>query len=113
MKKLLTLLLTALMALTAVFSLTACSEDTNEGIVDVSYKYEKMYVIRPQFFIPLITILRNAAKNSLSYRRELAEIRSQNVEGVDLKKKKLKKKQNHLPLKKEEAVLKKKKLKKL
>ena len=60
--------------------LEADSELYNEGIVDVSYKYEKMYVIRPQFFIPLITILRNAAKNSLSYRRELAEIRSQNVD---------------------------------
>lgn len=60
--------------------LEADSDLYNEGIVDVSYKYEKMYVIRPQFFIPLITILRNAAKNSLSYRRELAEIRSQNVD---------------------------------
>jgi len=60
--------------------LEADNELYNGGIVDVSYKYEKMYVIRPQFFIPLITILRNAAKNSLSYRQELAEIRSQNVD---------------------------------
>ena len=52
----------------------------NSGIVDVSYRYEKMYVIRPQFFIPLITILRNAALNTLSYRQQLAEIRSQNID---------------------------------
>ena len=52
----------------------------NEGIVDVSYKYDKMYVIRPQFFIPLITILRNSAMSALSYRRELAEVRSQTVD---------------------------------
>ncbi|MBQ2991605.1 MAG: DUF2130 domain-containing protein [Clostridia bacterium] len=52
----------------------------NAGIVDVSYRYEKMYVIRPQFFIPLITILRNAALNSLVYRQQLAEIRSQNID---------------------------------
>lgn len=43
----------------------------NNGIVDVSYKYEKMYVIRPQFFIPMITLLRNAALNSLKYQQEL------------------------------------------
>ena len=52
----------------------------NGGIVDVSYRYEKMYVIRPQFFIPLITILRNAALNSLSVRQELALVKSQNVD---------------------------------
>lgn len=52
----------------------------NNGIVDVSYKYEKMYVIRPQFFIPIITLLRNAALNSLQYRQELAIIRSQQVD---------------------------------
>lgn len=52
----------------------------NTGIVDVSYKYEKMYVIRPQFFIPLITILRNAAMNTLKYRRELSDIKSQNID---------------------------------
>ncbi len=52
----------------------------NNGIVDVSYKYEKMYVIRPQFFIPIITLLRNAALNSLEYRRELQEVRSQQID---------------------------------
>jgi len=56
------------------------SELYNSGIVDVSYRYEKMYVIRPQFFIPLITILRNAALNTLSYRQQLAEIRNQNID---------------------------------
>ena len=52
----------------------------NNGIVDVSYKYEKMYVVRPQFFIPIITLLRNAAKNSLSFRKELVEVRNQNLD---------------------------------
>ena len=52
----------------------------NNGIVDVSYKYEKMYVIRPQFFIPIITLLRNAALNSLKYRRELQDICRQQVD---------------------------------
>lgn len=52
----------------------------NAGIVDVSYEYEKMYVIRPQFFVPLITLLRNAALNTVGYRRELAEIRQQNLD---------------------------------
>ena len=52
----------------------------NTGIVDVSYKYPKMYVIRPQFFIQIITILRNAALNSLDYKRELAQIRNQNID---------------------------------
>ena len=52
----------------------------NNGIVDVSYKYEKMYVVRPQFFIPIITLLRNAAKNSLQYRKELVTVRNQNVD---------------------------------
>ncbi len=52
----------------------------NSGIVDVSYKYEKMYVIRPQFFIPLITLLRNAALNSLQYREQLAVIKNQNID---------------------------------
>ena len=56
------------------------SELYNSGIVDVSYEYEKMYVIRPQFFIPMITLLRNAAENAHSYRRELAEIRQQNID---------------------------------
>lgn len=52
----------------------------NTGIVDVSYKYPKMYVIRPQFFIQLITILRNAAINSLEYKREIAQIKNQNID---------------------------------
>lgn len=52
----------------------------NNGIVDVSYKYEKMYVIRPQFFIPMITLLRNAALNSLKYRRELEVVKHQQVD---------------------------------
>ncbi len=52
----------------------------NNGIVDVSYKYEKMYVVRPQFFIPIITLLRNAALNSLQYRQELATVRNQQLD---------------------------------
>lgn len=56
------------------------SELYNSSIVDVSYKYEKMYVIRPQFFIPMITLLRNAAFNSIRYRQELALVRSQNID---------------------------------
>jgi len=60
--------------------LEADSELYNTGIVDVSHRYEKMYVIRPQFFIPMITLLRNAALNSLSYRQELAAVRAQNID---------------------------------
>lgn len=56
------------------------SELYNQGIVDVSYDYEKMYVIRPQFFIPMITILRNAAMNSMEYKRQLAEIKNQEID---------------------------------
>lgn len=56
------------------------SELYNAGIVDVSYEYEKMYVIRPQFFIPMITLLRNAAENAHSWRRELAQTRQQNID---------------------------------
>lgn len=52
----------------------------SEGIVDVSYRYEKMYVIRPQFFIPIISILRNAALSALQYKTELAEVRNQNID---------------------------------
>ena len=52
----------------------------NTGIVDVSYKYPKMYVVRPQFFIPIITLLRNAAMNALSYKAELALVKSQNLD---------------------------------
>lgn len=56
------------------------SELYNSGIVDVSYKYDKMYVVRPQFFIPIITLLRNAAMNSLTYKQQLALERRQNVD---------------------------------
>ena len=63
-----------------VSMLEADNELYNTGIVDVSYKYPKMYVIRPQFFIPIITILRNAAENSIQYRQELATIREQNID---------------------------------
>ena len=52
----------------------------NGGIVDVSHRYPKMYVVRPQFFIPMITVLRDAARNSLSYKAELARVREQNVD---------------------------------
>ena len=54
------------------------SELYNGGIVDVSHRYQKMYVIRPQFFIPMITLLRNAAKSSLDYKYELAQMKAQN-----------------------------------
>jgi hypothetical protein len=56
------------------------SELYNTGIVDVSYKYPKMYVIRPQFFIPIITLLRNAAQNTIGYKKELARVKEQNVD---------------------------------
>lgn len=56
------------------------SELYNQGIVDVSYRYEKMYVIRPQFFIPMISILRNAALGSMAYKAELAVVRNQNID---------------------------------
>ncbi len=56
------------------------SELYNSGIVDVSHKYNKMYVVRPQFFIPIITLLRNAAMNSMQYKSELALVRSQNID---------------------------------
>lgn len=52
----------------------------NTGIVDVSYRYPKMYVVRPRFFIPIITLLRNAALNSLEYRQELVSVRNQNID---------------------------------
>lgn len=51
-----------------------------DGIVDVSYAYEKMYVIRPQFFIPMITVLRNAAQNALQYKQQVQQMRAQNVD---------------------------------
>ena len=56
------------------------NEFYNNGIVDVSYKYPKMYVIRPQFFIPMISLLRNAALNSLQYQRELQDVRNQQID---------------------------------
>jgi hypothetical protein len=56
------------------------SELYNTGIVDVSHRYPKMYVIRPQFFIPMITLLRNAAQNSLQYKNELAIVKEQNID---------------------------------
>jgi hypothetical protein len=63
-----------------VSMLEADNEYYNNGIVDVSYRYDKMYVIRPQFFIPMITLLRNAALNSLKYQRELAIVRNQQID---------------------------------
>ena len=60
--------------------LEAENELYNTGIVDVSHKYSKMYVVRPQFFIPIITLLRNAAMNSLKYKAELALVRNQNID---------------------------------
>ncbi len=56
------------------------SEFYNTGIVDVSHRFSKMYVVRPQFFIPIITLLRNAAMSSLQYKSELALVRSQNID---------------------------------
>ena len=63
-----------------VTMLEAESELYNTGIVDVSYKFPKMYVVRPQFFIPIITLLRNAALNSMKYKAELALMRNQNID---------------------------------
>ncbi len=60
--------------------LEADNELYNTGIVDVSYRYPKMYVVRPQFFIPIITLLRNAAMNSLQYKAELALVKNQNID---------------------------------
>jgi hypothetical protein len=55
----------------------------NSGIIDVSHKHDKMYVIRPQFFIPIITLLRNASMNSLKYKAELNIMKNQNIDIVD------------------------------
>ena len=63
-----------------VSTLEAENELYNSGIVDVSYKFPKMYVVRPQFFIPIITLLRNAAMNSMQYKKELAQVRNQNID---------------------------------
>ena len=62
------------------------SEYYNAGIVDVSYRYPKMYVVRPQCFIPLITLLRNAALNSASFKNELALVREQNLDITNFEK---------------------------
>ena len=63
-----------------VSMLESDNEYYNTGIVDMSYRYPKMYVIRPQFFIPLISLLRNEALNSLKYRQQLEEIKNQNID---------------------------------
>ncbi len=63
-----------------VTMLEADNELYNTGIVDVSYQYPKMYVIRPQFFIPMITLLRNAAMNSMKYKAELNRLKNQNID---------------------------------
>ena len=63
-----------------VSMLEADNEVYNEGIVDVSHRYEKMYVIRPQFFIPLISLLRNSARNAIAYKQELQNVRNQNID---------------------------------
>lgn len=63
-----------------VSMLESDNELFNAGIVDVSYKYEKMYVVRPQCFIPIITLLRNAAMNAMGYKQELAVVRNQNID---------------------------------
>ncbi|SHN51539.1 hypothetical protein SAMN02745247_00720 [Butyrivibrio hungatei DSM 14810] len=63
-----------------VSMLESDSELYNAGIVDVSYKYDKMYVVRPQCFIPMITLLRNAAMNALMYKQELATVKNQDID---------------------------------
>ena len=63
-----------------VSMLEADNDYFNTGIVDISHEYEKMYVVRPQFFIQLIGLLRNAALNSLKYKQELALVREQNID---------------------------------
>jgi len=63
-----------------VSMLESDNELYNSGIVDMSHRYDKMYVIRPQFFIPMITLLRNAAFNSLEYQKQLAVVRAQNID---------------------------------
>jgi len=60
--------------------LEADNELYNSGIVDVSHRFSKMYVIRPQFFIPMLTLLRNAALNSMKYKAELALVKNQNID---------------------------------
>jgi hypothetical protein len=67
--------------------LEADSELYNNGIVDVSYKYPKMYVVRPQFFIPIITLLRNAALNAAKYKAELELVKAQNIDVTNFEEK--------------------------
>jgi hypothetical protein len=67
--------------------LEADSEYYNSGIIDVSHKYPKMYIVRPQFFIPIITILRNAAMNTLQYKTELELVKNQNIDITDFEEK--------------------------
>jgi len=59
------------------------SELYNTGIVDVFHRYPRMYIVRPQFFLPIITLLRNAALNSLKYKSELALVKEQNIDITD------------------------------
>ena len=66
-----------------VSTLESDNDYYNTGIVDVSHEYEKMYVVRPQFFIPIITLLRNAAKNSLQYKKDLILAQSQSIDITD------------------------------
>ncbi len=70
-----------------VSMLESDNELFNAGIVDVSYKYEKMYVVRPQCFIPIITLLKNAAMNAMEYKQELAVVRNQNIDISDFEEK--------------------------
>ena len=70
-----------------VSMLESDNELFNAGIVDVSYKYEKMYVVRPQCFIPIISLLRNAAMNAMEYKQELAVVRNQNIDISDFEEK--------------------------
>ena len=67
--------------------LEADSDLYNNGIVDVSYKFPKMYVVRPQFFIPIITLLRNAALNTAQYKAELALVKAQNIDVTNFEEK--------------------------
>ena len=70
-----------------VSMLEADNEFYNAGIVDVSYKYEKMYVVRPQCFIPIITLLRNASLNAAEYKYQLQEVKSQNLDVTNFEEK--------------------------
>jgi len=76
---LLTYLLKDISFLVAFFTLDS-HELYNMGIVDVSHKFQNMYVVRPQFFIPIVTLLRNASTNSMQYKSELSLIKNQNID---------------------------------